>query len=590
MTTIETIESKISALLSQESAAPVELRKLLLEIDELINSVEFQELDHDSRSRLQNLRKELKTHIRVVEEIPALTISNLDPAERPGKVSTLPEPNIQTSVSTQAHNADAEGQMEDAEKLFYSGRYAEAIKLFDRVLQLEPKWERARQHRTESENYLRTGYIPPVALPAEAASAFGKAQSAARVGRYSDALALLSKAQNVLREVGIQRWQEGLEFEQKLQENIDAENVYQEGLKLFEVGRIDEAIEHIETASRATGLPKYNDKAQEFRRVRDSIRGIHETLSGLSIEPKAAAQAKADLDLMTSQYGNNPALQRLESRLEATIPRVVAPLKDQLRSLKSQAERAETMEETLHLAKQAKIGLDQIRNLEGLDDSLDRLQNDVGRLLRETEKYEQDLTQANHLYENNKRWPTQAFRLSEGVRQRYPNDPNVIQLNRLLSRFNAARVALRVSFILLGLGIIALLTWLAAGKFQDYRLSLTPTITGTATQTPTFTTTPTTTPTSTPTPTHTPTPTPTPTPVFGMALRDIWARNGCYEGYTATGRIPSGSKVYFLIGERRFDTFNRECVLVEFRENGRSIIGWVLLLDIGAGQALSPTP
>ncbi len=68
--------------------------------------------------------------------------------------------------------------MEEAERLFYGGRYAEAIKNFDKVLQIEPGWERARQHRSESENYLRTGYIPAVALPPEAASAFGKAQSA----------------------------------------------------------------------------------------------------------------------------------------------------------------------------------------------------------------------------------------------------------------------------------------------------------------------------------------------------------------------------------------------------------------------------
>jgi tetratricopeptide (TPR) repeat protein len=151
------------------------------------------------------------------------------------------------------HNPYAEQLMEDAEKMFYGGRYTEAIRIYDQVLQIEPEWERARQHRSESENYLRTGHIPSVALPPEAATAFGKAQSAARLGRYQDAMALLMKAQNHMRDLGIQRWHEGQEFEQKLQQNIDAESVYEEGLSFFRQGQIDEGIDRIETAARATG-------------------------------------------------------------------------------------------------------------------------------------------------------------------------------------------------------------------------------------------------------------------------------------------------------------------------------------------------
>ncbi|MBN2550433.1 MAG: hypothetical protein JXB15_14815, partial [Anaerolineales bacterium] len=79
------------------------------------------------------------------------------------------------------------------------------------------------------------------------------------------------------------------------------------------------------------------------------------------------------------------------------------------------------------------------------------------------------------------------------------------------------------------------------------------------------------------------------TPTVGIALRDIWARNGCYEGFTATGRIPMRGKLFFLASERRFDTFNRECVLVEYREANRSIIGWVLLVDVGSGGQVIPT-
>ncbi|MBN2550873.1 MAG: tetratricopeptide repeat protein, partial [Anaerolineales bacterium] len=521
MTEVEILESRASALLSQPDPPLVELRKTLLEIDEYINSDEYQSLSSDERNRLQHARKEIRSRLQLAGETnnkvspqavaaEALDASSAEtaPAGTSSANRTAEAAPTYLRQQPKGHDPAAEEQMEEAERLFYSGRYAEAIKLFDRVLQLEPKWERARQHRTEAETYLRTGFIPPVALPAEAASAFGKAQSAARVGRYNDALALLGKAQATLRDVGIQRWQEGMDFEQKLQENVDAEYAYQEGLKFFEQGRLDEAIERVETAARATGLPKYSDKGQEFRRVREIIRAIHETLSALSVEPKAVAQAKADLDLLTAQHGENPALVRLRSRLEAALPRVVAPLKDQVRSLKTQAERAETLEEAVYLAKEAKSGLDQIHNLEGIDESLDRLQNEVNRFIREVEKLEQDLSQAQAAYENQRSWPVNASRLSQEVRQRYPNDPAVIRLSRSLSRYHTTRAFMRLGMILAGIGILALITWWGYGRYQAYQISLIPTATGTATETPTATATPT----ATKTPTLTPTATATLTP------------------------------------------------------------------------------
>ena len=300
--------------------------------------------------------------------------------------------------------------METAEKAFYSGRFSEAIKLYDRVLQIEPNWERARQHRTEADNYLRTGYIPSVALPADAASAFGKAQSAARVGRYQDALTLLLKAQSTLRDLGIQRWQEGQEFEQKLQENIDAENAYQDGLKLFRAGQVDEAIDAVDTAYRATGLPKYADRAQGMRKFKETIRSINDTLNSAGIEPKLLVQSKLELDNLSNEFGENPALQRLRARFENAIPRIVTPLKDQARELKSQAERSVTIEETLFLARQAKQQLDQIRSLEGMDDSLDRLNNEVDKLIRETQRLADELATANTSYLNHPNWPVEALK------------------------------------------------------------------------------------------------------------------------------------------------------------------------------------
>lgn len=575
------LEYRINLLLSQETPPLAELRKASLEVDEIINSPAYADLAIEERNRLQNARRDLRSRIRQQEEAEPNTRPTTPNA---AATEITPRPaaaNSGARATSPDHNPSADGQMEAAERLFYSGRYTEAIKLYDRVLQIEPNWERAKQHRTESENYLRTGYIPSVALPADAASAYGKAQSAARVGRYTDALNLLAKAQAYLRELGIQRWQEGQEFEQKLQESIDAENVYQEGINFFEAGRIDEGIERIETASRATGLPKFGDKAQEYRRVKESIRSINETLNAAAPEPKAIAQTKADLDNLVVEYGDNPALQRLRTRLEAAIPRVVAPLKEQVRTVKTQASRSTTVENTIYLARQARQQLDQIRNLEGLDESLDRLQNEIDRQLRDAQKNDDELQRALSDVQNKPNWPATADRISNEVRKRYPNDPGVIELNRALSRYHLILLGLKIFGVIIGLLILFMVGTWAMGRYRAYQISRTPTATPTFTATPPFTPTPSFTPSPTPTFTPTPTITPTPLPMSGTTLRDIWARNGCYEGYTAIGKIPAKGKVKVLPSERRFDSLNRECLLVEYQgADNNSVIGWILVADI----------
>ena len=587
MSRVETFENRVNDLLIQENPALADMRRVMLEIDDYLNSAEYPSLSVDERSRLQSARKDLKARLRRQEDAEEELIgANLTAPTALGGSGDMQRNGAAAAINVPgaeliAHSTLAEEQMEAGEKMFYSGRFSEAIKLYDRVLQLEPSWERAKQHRNEADNYLRTGYIPSVALPAEAASAYGKAQSAARVGRYSDALALLTKAQGILRELGIQRWQEGQEFEQKLQENIDAEYAYQDGLKMFRAGQIDEAIDAIETAYRATGLPKYADRAQAIRKYKETLRTINEVLNSSSTDPKVLIQVKADLDNLTSEQGDNPALQRLRARFESAMPRIVNPLKDQARDLKTQAERSATIEETLFFARQAKQCLDQIRNLQGMDDSLDRLNNDVDKILRDTQRLSDELATANISVENHKGWPSEAYRISVDVRSRYPNDPGVTSLKRSLSRYNQIRIGVRALGILAVIVVLVLIGWLITGRVKSFLVSLTPTPTPTATQTPTLTPTPTHTATVTPTITPTSTPTLTPTPQAGVALRDIWARNGCYETFTAIGTIPEKGPVRFLPSERRFDDFGRECVLVEWQGPDRSIIGWVLISDLG---------
>jgi tetratricopeptide (TPR) repeat protein len=595
MSPYDSLVKQIEEIKSREAVSLVEARNLLLEVEEFISSDDYQALTSDERNTIQTARKELIALVQQLEN-DGESSSQSDSAIKENSSSEQPGPsqaganNNLGQDATREHDPVAQQHMETAEKLFYGGRYAEAIQLFDRVLQLEPNWERARQHRSEAENYLRTGYIPSVALPNDAASAYGKAQSAARVGRYADALALLEKAQGILRDLGIQRWQEGQEFAQKLQESIDAEKVYEEGLVFFQQGQIDAAIEKVEAAALATGLPKYTDKAQELRGVKGNLQAIFAALSQASIDPQAASQAKQSLDTLVSEYGQNPAFDRLVERFKSVVPRVVEPLKEQARSLKNQAERAPTLEEALYLSRQAKQNLDQIRNLEGVDENLNRLQADIERLQRQIQEYDNDLQSAQRAYENNPSWPAEAARISADVRAHYPNDPGVSRLERNLRGYRWKLAGVRLGIIIIIVILLALLANWGLGRYRAYITSLTPTPTPTLTATPTLTHTPTGTPTSTPTLTPTATPTLTPTPVSGFVQRDVWARNGCYEAYTASGRIPAGGEAKFLPAERRFDDFDRECVLVEYQTDSGAVIGWVLIGDIGAQPPPTLTP
>ena len=582
MADFETLQVEASRLISQEPATLPDIRKLMVEMDEFFNSPAFQGLEREQRTQIQALYKDLRARVRTPEGAaqPATTGAFSGPFESDPANGGAGGGNVVQAVRMREHNAQAEQLMSEAEKLFYGGHYAESIKLFDQVMQIEPDWDRARQHRGESENYLRTGYIPSVALPAEAATAFGKAQSAARLGRYIDAMTLLNKAQAALREMGIQRWQEGQEFEQKLQQNIDAEMVYEEGLKLFSQGQFDEGIDRVETAARATGLPRYSDRVQAMRQVKEQLRMATEILNASTPVPKAVARAKNILEGMSLEYGENPTLNRLRARMDLVVPKVLEPLKDQVRSLKGQAERTQTLEAALAKIQQTRQVIEQIRTLEPMDDDLETLQDETERLLNDVQRYQEELQQANVALNSNRSWPVAAARMSQEVRTRYPNDPGVIELSRALSSYQTTLTGIKAGGIIIGIFLVGLLLWAAFGRAQAYIVSLTPTPTPTVTAifTPTHTATATATSTTTPRPTQTPSL--TPTPMTGTTSRLVWARADCYETSDAVARIPAGAIIRFLPTERRFDIFNRECAFVEYQGETKKIIGWILLVDM----------
>lgn len=574
MADIHLLINKSTELLKTEMPSMGELRKTSIEIDDLINSKEYEELNKEDQEKLQKLLIELKNRIRGSEQAPVPVSTSMPVGS---EISFI---NTKAKTEDIQHNVIAQESMEEAEKLYYSGRYNDAIKLYDQVLVIEPEWERAKQHRAEAETYLRSGHIPAVALPAEAATAFSKAQSAARLGRYQDAMAMLMRAQNILQQLGILRWQEGQEFEQKLQQNIDAENVYNEGLNLFAQGLIDEGIDKIDSAAQVTGLPRYQDRLQVLLKEREAIETSFEALNASILDPKAISQAKTVLDSLLLKYGENPTLLRLKSQMEMAIPRVLQPLIDQIQLLKSQAVRAQTIEAARNRARQARQTIEQAKSIQYDNESINQIQNDVEKILQELTRYEDQLDQARLIVDANRSWPAAAVRMSTELRNRYPNDPGVLELIRSMSPYFNVINTIKILGMVVGGGIILLILWLGYIQASAFFASIAPTLTPTITPTGTNTPTPRPTSTITPTPLPTGTATITPTQINAMVIRDVNVRDGCYEDKTLRGKVPAGSTVRLLPVERRFDTLARECVFIEYIGKKETINGWILIADI----------
>lgn len=485
-----------------------------------------------------------------------------------------------------SHDPEAERMMDEAEELFYKGNYQAAIPLYEKVMQMEPGWSRAEEHHSEAEEFLRSGNIPSVALPPEAGKAYGKAQSAARVFRYQVALNYLDEAFDHLQDAGIKRWREGEELRHDLENQMQAYDVYKEGLNLLTQGELVQALGKIQTAASAVAIPEYLDKAAEVRADISLLEEVSDivSLSG-KIPPGKLADAKSKLERLRMKYGSIAQISRLQNRLDLLIPATIQSLLENTQRLSKDAASAPTLANALQKIAGARENLDLLRQLDAYDSQSLLLENEISSLESEIETYQDAINRALEAQKSGSRFfALDAYMISRGVRKRFPNDPQVITLKRALSlSYLVAVVGGLLAIIVLGL-LISVATRSISSSIQARNLARTPTATYTPTVTLTPTITPTPTKTLTPTPDYSPTPTKTatPTPVIVVeTIRQVYARNDCYEGYIATGLIPQGTLVTLLpMPERRFDNFNRECLLVEFRGNGFSIIGYVLLVDV----------
>ena len=579
-------------LTSVENALSAYLEALATE--RVSEPVDFSELEHANRL-LREVRRERSRRLAEAQRLEyAAKPQDIGP-DQPEK----PQPS--TSISPEfdedtydplkkflssSHDPDADALLDSADEAFYAGNDQKALALYENVLQIEPGWSRAKEHHDEAEEFLRTGNIPSVALPPEAGKAYGKAQSAARVFRYQTALDYLEDAFTSLNASGINRWREGEELRQDLENQMQAHEVYQEGLSMVNQGDLQGGLSKIQTAASAVALPEYVDKASEIRKDITKLGEIADVLnlSG-NIPPDKVAEARVDLDRLSMKYGETNQISRLRNRMEIVLPKVAGTLGDRIRRLKREGDSASTLKSAKEAYKKADEALTTLEALQPEQAGMGALKADIQDSLQEIIQLEDSLQRANQaLNTDNRFFPRNAFLISKAVRNRFPQDPEVLGLKRRLRMYYVT---------LYGGGVIAailliLLLWFGgrgiAGLIRQRQLAMLPTATPTATVTPTATTTPTPTETPTPTPEMTETPfyTQTATPIItAVVQRNLFAYSGCYETTNQVGRIPEGGEVTIIaLPQRVFDDLGRECVLVEYAGEQRTVTGYVLIADL----------
>ena len=301
--------------------------------------------------------------------------------------------------------------------------------------------------------------------------------------------------------------------------------------------------------------------------------------------PSSISDAKSKLEKIRMKYGEIPQLGRLRNRLDLLVPATIQSLLDNTQRFKQEAANAPTASLAREKVNGARENLDFLRQLDAYDSQSLSLENEISALETEISANEDAIERAQQAMESgNKYFALDALRISAKARKRFPQDPKILDLKRgFLPTYLIAGVGILVLLVLLIMGI-SLGAKAISNSIHERNLAKTPTatMTPTITLTPTITATPTIT--QTPTPDYSPTPTATitPTPIVSVqTIREVWARSDCYDNFAATGRIPIGTTLTLLpMAERRFDTFNRECLLVEFRTGNFAIIGYVLMMDV----------
>jgi tetratricopeptide (TPR) repeat protein len=572
MKLFEELANEINELLALSNPSRDKLETAKLEIDEFIGSSDFEQLDELdaewANELAEDIYKKLQMLIQHDAKVPFGT--QID------KVKPVSEKTILQQDKSGSPEADR--LLDQAEEKFYAGEYKDAINLYERVLAIDNGKERALAHKKEAEDFLRTGKIPDVALPPDVARAYGKAQSAERRGDYELAMRLIEQARDILRRSGTTRWEAGTKFEDSVQTLADAKSLSDESNELFREGKMDMAIARVQKAANISGLPEYGDKVDAYKKFRNELGMIRERLTAPEITPTLLMETKSLLDRLSHEYSfDHPSLMPLFDTFDIKKPGIVSLLRNEIKQLLKQSKYAQTLDEARNAVRSAKKKLDEVKILGGVDEDYSELQESCTKENAIIEELSDELDRAKRaLATKSKIFPRDTYQASTRVRERFQNDPAIIDLEKGLRGYKLI-IGVIWSFAVIALILLVISLW--NNIVRDWVFPPPPTGTPTLTATETITPLPTSTSTITPTATATLTPSLTPLPPMCTIQERAWIKNGCYSAFNAIGdRVPEGATVIIDPDHGvKTDTTGLQCIYVTYKDGEKEVSGWLLM-------------
>jgi hypothetical protein len=148
--------------------------------------------------------------------------------------------------------------MDDGLEAMYQYEFDKAISLFEKVLVIEPNWERASEHLRDAKEY-KAGKVRPPRLPQEISLPLGRTMSMVRAGQLNSARKEMDLILGLVKEKGIPVWNELKDLDKEISDGLIAENLFMEAKRLAKKGDINIAVEKAKKASEFSGKPLYKE-------------------------------------------------------------------------------------------------------------------------------------------------------------------------------------------------------------------------------------------------------------------------------------------------------------------------------------------